>query len=265
MKFSEFAQALAPFYKGEMTIPKFTKELLKQITSDEDAVLKLKKGYRSDKTFTSYYTDERQIRPIAKALKDKPLASEKFVSFLKQRGYNASDLDKLCKTFKNYLPDKEINDATVFDVITKEYIRIITSFVESEIESSVQVTTYKIPADSSTEIKLLFSKLKDVINKLIKSGRKIESRNSQKPWDFSEPKKLNSDFDYEYDLLQEIYDSLDEYNKEHSNEQFDKALQLIALISKESFIEPREQFVITSRSNWPVKDLLSLIEKYLPD
>ena len=129
--FSLFAQALAPYYKGEMAIPQFTKELLLQITNYPDAVLKYtrnkKTSLRSDKTFISFYNDDRPITPIAKQLCtiESRITRDKFILFLKRIEFHYSDKKSLCDDFKKLFPSREINDKNLFDQIADIYVNII--------------------------------------------------------------------------------------------------------------------------------------------
>lgn len=134
MKFSEFTQTLGRFYMGEMTQWDFVKKLLFQITDNKDAVLKYrKKGKlieRDNKTFTSYYTGERSIRPIAKKIHN-DLKQDKFIAFLKSKEFNNDDKEKLCKIFRDKFPNKTINNNNIFSIIAETFINIINKCCEA--------------------------------------------------------------------------------------------------------------------------------------
>lgn len=282
MKFSEFAQALSPFYMGEMTQWNFVKELLLQITNNKEMVLKHRsKGKlieRTDKTFTSYYTGKRSIKPIAKKIHN-DLQQDKFIDFLRSKEFNNNDKEELCKIFRKHFPNMSINNNNIFSIITEIFIDIINKSCEStnKIETpSIDDKTISIKntdlysTQQDIDIKSLINKLNETINSLINIGHRIASRQSSIPLNdivaksipLPIPPKLESKLDEEYDELLLLYDEIEDYNINNNNEFLEKVLTLLYEITKESFIETKESFIITSLKNYPIYDLLSLIQKY---
>lgn len=276
--FSLFAQTLAPYYKGDMTIPDFTKELLLQITNYPDAVLKYsrnkKTSFRSEKTFISFYNGDRPITPIAKQLCiiDSRITRDKFIHFLKRKEFHYSDKKTLCDEFKKLFPSREINDNNLFEQISDIYVAIINESLnktgsKNKTDPIITVHIKDIPhvdytgAKVTSVTKKYFSDINAIIEKLIVIGRKISRFQSKKRWDLKVPEDLQKQLSSEYNRLQELYDSINNYNKKE-DKLLEKALSLISQITEASFIESEKDFVLTSINNAPIHDLLSLIKPF---
>lgn len=253
MTFSQLAKVLKPFYAGELTIPEFTKELLLQITDYSDAVLKLKMKNelkeRNDKTFASYYYNNKPITPIAKliAADDEHITPDKFMSYLKRNEFDNNKKEKLCKSIEEYVTNKKLNVDNIFDVICDEYVIIIklsaASSKTQQVLSSIDINNIEaininetILAVESNPKEAFMVELKEVIGKLKDIGYKIASRvsnmKSNKKYKLPEwalPSEANSaiqkdlaketplypELEKEYGKLQEICDSINQYNIEH--------------------------------------------------
>lgn len=271
MEFSEFAQALSPFYTGEKTQWDFAKELLLQITDNKDAILKYRQkgkwNERSEKTFTSYYTGERSIRPIVKKICDE-LKPEKFLAFLRSKEFNNNDKDELCKIFGKYFPELSINENNIFSIIAEVFVDIIKESCQStDTKTTKNIKSGDLYADQQkSDVDLLIRKLKEAVDSLITIGQRIASRKSRLPWNdiitTQIPQKLDLKLNEAYDELSRLYDEIDNYNSDNNIEFLSKALTLIAQITKESFVETKDEFKIVSSKNYLIHDLLLLVQEY---
>ena len=186
MTFSDLAKVLQPFYAGELTIPEFTKELLLRITDYSDAVLKYKRRKnlieRNDKTFASYYYNEKPITPIAKLIAaDDHIKPDKFMSYLKRNEFDNNKKEKLCKSIEEYVTNKELNIENIFGVICDEYVKIIklsaassktkqalsSIDINSIEEVNITETIKAVEPNASTQLNALSKNVKEEIRKVL--------------------------------------------------------------------------------------------------
>ena len=73
--------------------------------------------------------------------------------------------------------------------------------------------------------------------------------------------KLYPQLESEFNKLQDLYDSMEQYNTERNDDFLAEVLKLIANIKIESFIETREE-AICSFENQYIFDLSHLIQNY---
>lgn len=291
MTFSELAQTLKPFYAGEMTVPEFAKELLLQITDNMDAVLKYKrKGKitkRTEKTFSSYYYGEKPITPIAEEIAVTRIKRDKFLSFLKRKEFDTGIKEKLCKAFEKHFPNKKLNIDNIFNTIVDEYESIIKSSVSNSDKQQAKppvgindIEEVNIPetikAVGTNPVETFMIELKAVIRNLKNTGHKIASRvqnqmTYKSPFgvvdldlkkSFSKRHTLYPQLESEFNKLQDLYDSMEQYNTERNDDFLAEVLKLIANIKIESFIETREEAAICSFENQYIFDLSHLIQNY---
>lgn len=300
MTFSELAKELRPFYADEMTVPKFTKELLSQITDYEEAVSKYKNKKetkdRSEKTFTSYYDGTKMITPIAKRIAvNDHLKPDKFLTFLKRHEFDNIKKEEMCKAFEKYFINKKLNIDNIFDVVADEYVRIVKSNAANpnmlqELSTSdidgIKPISEAIKAIETNQVDSFMKELKGVIGNLQDIGHKIASRvSNMKSNTFleivehtltSEQKSkikkglakethLYPELKSEYTKLQELYDSIDIYNTDHEEQILVEVLKLIANIEMDDFIEEWRKPIIMSVNNQYIFKLDSLIKKYFKD
>lgn len=285
MTFSELAKELRPFYADEMTVPKFTKELLSQITDYEEAVSKYKNKKetkdRSEKTFTSYYDGTKMITPIAKRIAvNDHLKPDKFLTFLKRHEFDNIKKEEMCKAFEKYFINKKLNIDNIFDVVADEYVRIVKSNAANpnmlqELSTSdidgIKPISEAIKAIETNPVDSFMEELKGVIGNLQDIGDKIASRVSNMKSNtliqkgLAKGTHLCSDLESEYNKLQGLYDSIDIYNIDHKEQILDEVLKLISKIEMDNFIEEWRKPTIMSVNNQYIFELDSLIKKYFKD
>jgi len=292
MTFSELAKELRPFYAGEMTVPEFTKELLLQITDYREAVLKYNNKKetkeRSEKTFTSYYDGTKMITPIAKRIAvNDHLKPDKFLTFLKRHEFDNIKKEEMCKAFEKHFPNKKLNIDNIFNTIVDEYESIIKSSVSNSDKQQAKppvdnndIEEVNIPetikAVGTNPVETFMIELKAVIRNLKNTGHKIASRvqnqmTYKSPFgvvdldlkkSFSKRHTLYPQLESEFNKLQDLYDSMEQYNTERNDDFPAEVLKLIANIKIESFIETREEAAICSFENQYIFDLSHLIQNY---
>lgn len=290
MDFGDFLNTFGEGYRTKWTKEDFCKTVLCSIVKNEDIVIYIKgikdsKHKRSDSAYQSYYRnhDRRFDKKMAMAMaKENEIDSDKFKAFLVKYTSECTSKVKLSENFKNEIPD--INEDNLFEKLTEKYIEILhyesnkpdkrcknttvqQSIILSNIQSTEDSQTEDFEVDDDTnDIKCLINKLDETINSLINIGRRIASRQSRGLWNNSItapiPPKLESELNKAYDELSLLYDEIDDYNSYNNTEFFNKVLTLIAKITKESFIETKDSFIVTSSKNYPIHDLLSLIQEY---
>ena len=79
---------------------------------------------------------------------------------------------------------------------------------------------------------------------------------------FSKRHTLYPQLESEFNKLQDLYDSMEQYNTDRNDDFPAEVLKLIANIKIESFIETREEAAICSFENQYIFDLSHLIQNY---
>lgn len=291
MDFGDFLNTFGEGYRALWRKEDFCKVVLCSIVKNEDVVEYIKgikdgKHKRSNDSFKSYYRNSKRRfdKKMAIAMIN-VIDTDKFKNFLAKYTSKCTSKIKLSENFKNEIPD--INEDNLFEKLTEKYIEIL-HYESNKPDKRCKNTTIQQPIanyetilssvqstensqiedfegnDDSNNIKLLINKLNETINLLISIGRKIASRQSRVPWNniTDIPSKLNSELNKAYDDLSLLYDKIDDYNSDNNTEFLNKILTLIAKINRDSFIETKESFIITSSKNYPIHDLLSLIQEY---
>ena len=293
MDFGDFLNTFGEGYRTKWIKEDFCKTVLCNIVKNEDVVIYIKgikdsKHKRSNSTYQSYYrnNDRRFDKNMAIAMEN-DIDSDKFKEFLVKYTSEFTSKVKLSENFKNEIPD--INEDNLFEKLTEKYIEILhyesnksdkrckNTTIQQPIAnyetilSSVQSTeNFQIEDfegnDGTNNIKLLINQLNETISLLITIGRRIASRQSRTPWNnitnIHIYPSLESELNKAYDDLSLLYDKIDDYNSDNNTEFLNKILTLIAKINRDSFIETKESFIITSSKNYPIHDLLSLIQEY---
>lgn len=293
MDFGDFFNTFGEGYRALWKKEDFCKAVLCSIVKNEDVVGYIKgikdgKHKRSNDSFKSYYRNSKRRfdKKMAIAMIN-VIDTDKFKKFLVKYTSECTSKAKLSKNFKNEIPD--INEDNLFEKLTEKYIEILhyesnkpdkrckNSIVQHPIAnyetilSNIQSTENSQIEDfegndDTNNIKLLINKLNENISLLITIGRRIASRQLRNPWnnitDIHIYPSLESELNEAYDELSLLYDKIDDYNSDNYSEFLNKVLTLIAKITKDSFIQTKDSFMITSLKNYPIHDLLFLIQEY---
>lgn len=175
----------------------------------------------------------------------------------------------------------------IFNTIVDEYESIIKSSVSNSDKQQAKppvdnndIEEVNIPetikAVGTNPVETFMIELKAVIRNLKNTGHKIASRvqnqmTYKSPFgvvdldlkkSFSKRHTLYPQLESEFNKLQDLYDSMEQYNTDRNDDFPAEVLKLIANIKIESFIETREEAAICSFENQYIFDLSHLIQNY---
>ena len=243
------------------------------------------------------YFQGNNIPELAATLKDAGFSTKKLTSYIEGQ-YKLPH--KVSKTFNDRYGDKLYKDV-LYEKAKEKYSDIsfenMASYLAerfqkfiSEAIPTVNITDIKEVTVSETireieidDVKTFMKELQKAIHNLQDIGHQIASRvsNMKAAEDYKLPEYflpaevksaihrelinrtgLYPELKSEYNKIEKLYNSIDQYNIEHNEKILTEALKLIANIKIDDFIEKWREATIKSRNNQYIIELNSLIQNY---
>lgn len=274
MDFGEFITAFGTGYSKQidyrtnkrLTKPDFCKDLLCSITKEENLVLYIDgiedgAHKRGESAFQAFYrnTDRRSLHPIAEnIINGNNLDTSKFKKFLEKYVENYAK-EKLLTNFKVCLPSASSD--TLFDDIINEFVRILKEAAAKPDNRRKEPLSSDIQNCDDDNCNSIEAKLEELLQALIKTGRKIAEFKKTGVSDTVRYLKLKNSLHRDFEQLTLLSDSLSKSNEADYFPIVEDIFDSVMSLEENDFILTADEFIIESMKNYHIHRLSKLLSQ----